>query len=94
MIAVHLSLNESIRPVRPSRRGEMMRLVDWCRHADQMLFRSLYTTTKGALARQQVQVQLNGVNVSQLASTVKAAAETYFRPENRSVVTVVPQEVA
>ena len=66
-----------------------MRLEDWCRHADQALFRSLIATKRGQLVMQQVQVELNGVYVSQMESTAKAVTETpslaqfQFRLENR-----------
>jgi uncharacterized OsmC-like protein len=67
----------------------MMRLEDWCRHADQMLFRSLMTGDKGEPGMQQVQVQLNGVNLSQMERAVKAVTENpslaqfQFRLDNR-----------
>ena len=66
-----------------------MRLEDWCRYADQALFRSLITNNKGEPVMQQVQVQLNGVNLSQMERAVKAVTEKpslaqfQFRLENR-----------
>jgi uncharacterized OsmC-like protein len=53
----------------------MMRLEDFCRYADQALFRSLMTTKKRERVMQHVHVQLNGVNLSQMESTVKAVTE-------------------
>ena len=52
-----------------------MRLEDWCRYADQALFRSFITTNKGKPVMHQVQVQLNGVNLSQMERAVKAVTE-------------------